>query len=311
MSQIKTIFVGTPEFALPALKALSRDTDFLVKAVITQPDMPSGRKLIPAPPPVKELALRYKLEVLQPQKIIQVLDVLRAMGPDVIVVAAYAQIIPEAILNLPKYGCINIHPSLLPKYRGASPVHAAILNGDQTTGVSIMLMDKTFDTGPILAQEKLAIAANETTLSLLEKTAELGAKLLTPTIKQYIKGQIQPLPQDNSQASYIHMFEKKDGLIDWTKSAAEIERLVRALGHWPSAWTWIKGKQLKIIEVASEPLDFNTYKPGKTFVYNNSLAVQCGQDALLIKHLKLEGKNTISGAAFVRGYKDLLGAVLG
>ncbi len=311
MSQIKTIFIGTPDFALPALKALTRDTDFLVKAVITQPDMPAGRKLVPTPPPVKELALRYKLEVWQPQKVIQVLDNLRELEPDVIVVAAYAQIIPEAILNLPKYGCINIHPSLLPKYRGASPVQAAILNGDEITGVTIMQMDKTMDTGPILAQDKLPIVKHETTASLLVKTAALGAKLLTPTIKQYIKGKIKPQDQDNSQATYVKIFDKQDGLIDWQKSAAAIERMVRAFTPWPSAWTWVKGKQLKIVEVEPMPLDFDTYKPGKTFVYNNSLAVQCGQQALLIKRLKLEGKNEISGEDFVRGYKDFLGAVLG
>jgi methionyl-tRNA formyltransferase len=311
MSQIRTIFIGTPEFALPALKALARDTDFLIKAVITQPDMPSGRNLTPTPPPVKDLALKYNLAVLQPQKISQILDVLRELEPDLIVVAAYAQIIPEAVLNLPKYGCINIHPSLLPKYRGASPVHAAILNGDKETGVTIMLMDKTFDTGPILSQESLPIAEQETTITLLDKTAELGAKLLTPTIKKYIKGQIKPLPQDSTQFSYVKMFEKKDGLINWTKSAVEIERLIRALGHWPSAWTWIKGKQMKILAISPEPLNLNTYKPGKTFIYNNCLAVQCGTDALIIKRLKMEGKNEISGEDFVRGYKDLLGAILG
>jgi methionyl-tRNA formyltransferase len=308
---IKTIFIGTPDFALPALKALVRDIDFSVKAVITQPDMPSGRKLVPTPPPVKELALQYKLEVWQPQKIIQVLDNIRALEPDVMVVAAYAQIIPEEILQLPKYGCINIHPSLLPKYRGASPVHAVILNGETETGVTIMLMDKTLDTGPILAQKKIKIDANETTTDLLTKLAELSADMLDTTIKKYIKGQIKAVPQDSSQASYVKMFTKQDGLIDWTKPAAEIERLVRAFTHWPSAWTWVKGKQLKIIEVASEPLDINTYKPGKTFVYNNSLAVQCGTDALLIKRLKLEGKNAISGEAFVHGYKDFLGSILG
>ena len=311
MTQIKTIFIGTPEFALPALKALARDTDFLIKAVITQPDMPAGRKLIPTPPPVKELAEKYKIEVWQPQRIIQVLDNLRQLEPDIIVLAAYAQIIPEAILNLPKYGCINIHPSLLPKYRGASPVHAAVLNGDQETGVAIMLMDKGLDTGPILAMEKVAIEPNETSVSLLDKTAEIGAKLLTPIIKKYIKGQIKPQTQSNDGVVYAKMFDKKDGLINWQKPAAEIERMVRAFTPWPSAWTWVKGKQLKIIEVQPEALDFNTYKPGKTFIYNNTLAIQCGQGAILVKKLKLEGKNEISGEDFVRGYKDYLGAILG
>ncbi len=311
MSQIRTIFIGTPDFALPALKALARDADFLIKAVVTQPDMPAGRNLAPTPPPIKELALRYKLNILQPQKISQILDTLRDLEPDLIVVAAYAQIIPETILNLPKYGCLNIHPSLLPKYRGASPVHAAILNGDKLTGVSIMLMDKTLDTGPILSQESLKIDNDETTITLLVKTAELGAKLLIPTIKKYAKGQIIPQPQASEKVSYVKMFEKKDGLINWGKPATEIERLVRAFASWPSAWTWIKGKQMKILSVNQEPLNLNTYKPGKTFIYNNCLAVQCGTDALLIKKLKMEGKNEISGEDFVRGYKDLLGAILG
>ncbi len=308
---IKTVFIGTPEFALPALKALVRDIDFSVKAVITQPDMPSGRKLIPTPPPVKQLAIEDKLEVWQPQKIIQVLDNLRALAPDVLVVAAYAQIIPEDILKLPKYGCINIHPSLLPKYRGASPVQAAILNGDTATGVTIMLMDKTLDTGPILAQQTIAIKDGETTTTLSAKLAELGAKMLDTTIKKYIKGQIKPQAQDDTQASYIKMFTKQDGLIDWSQPAAAIERQVRAFIPWPSAWTWLKGKQLKILAVAPEPLDVNTYKPGKTFIYNKELAVQCGQDALLIKALQLEGKNTVASADFIRGYQADIGAVLG
>ena len=311
MKTINTIFIGTPEFALPALQALARDTDFSIKAVITQPDMPSGRHLAPTPPPVKELALKLKYQVWQPQKIVQVLDNLRAAEPDVIVVAAYAQIIPEEVLQLPKYGCINIHPSLLPKYRGAAPVQAAILNGDEQSGVTIMLLDKTLDTGPILARQTINIEAGETTLALSAKLAELGAKMLDTTIKKYIKGQIKPLPQDSSQASYVKMFEKKDGLIDWTRPAAAIERQIRALAHWPSAWTWLKGRQLKILEVDDAPLAINTYKPGKTFIYNKGLAVQCGTDALLIKRLKLEGKNAVTGQAFIHGYKDILGSILG
>jgi len=311
MSEIKTVFVGTPTFALPSLKALARDTDFAIKAVITQPDMPSGRQLVPTPPPVKELAEQYHLTVWQPQKIIQVLDNLRELQPEVMVVAAYAQIIPEEILSLPRYGCVNVHPSLLPHYRGATPAPAAILAGDSETGVTIMLMDKTFDTGPILNQESLAIAPDETAASLLIKTAKLGAKILTATIKQYIKGQITPLPQDNNLATYCRRLDKGDGLIDWQQPAATIERLVRGLLPWPAAWTWLKGKQLKILAVDREPLSFNTYKPGKTFIYNNYLAVQCGRDALIVRQLQLEGKKATSGETFINGYRDSLGSVLG
>jgi len=311
MSQIRTIFIGTPDFALPALKSLARDTDFLIKAVITQPDMPAGRNLTPTPPPVKELALKYNLEVWQPQAITQVLDNIRDLEPDLIVVAAYAQIIPEAILNIPRYGCINVHASLLPRYRGASVIQAPILNNDKETGVTIMLMDKTLDTGPILYQEALPIAEDETALTLSDKLAELSGKILTPAIKKYIQGKLTPQIQDSTKSTYVKMLKKENGIVDWTKSAVEIERLVRAMTSWPSAWTWIKGKQMKILAVDQEPLNLNTYKPGKTFIYNNCLAVQCGTDALIIKRLKMEGKNEISGEDFVRGYQDLLGAILG
>lgn len=311
MSQIRTIFIGTPDFALPALKSLARDTDFLIKAVITQPDMPAGRNLTPTPPPVKELALKYNLEVWQPQAITQVLDNIRELKPDLIVVVAYAQIIPETILAIPRYGCINVHASLLPRYRGASVIQAPILNDDKTSGVTVMLMDRTLDTGPIIFQKSLTLSEDETALTLSDKLAELSGKIITSAIKKYIKGQIKPQAQDDSQSTYVKMLKKEDGLVDWSKSAESIERLVRAMTGWPTGWTWIKGKQMKILAVDKKPLNLNTYKPGKTFIYNNCLAVQCGTDALLITRLKMEGKNEISGEDFVRGYKDLLGAILG
>ncbi|MFH1412807.1 MAG: methionyl-tRNA formyltransferase [bacterium] len=312
MNSIKTIFAGTPDFALPALKALYKDADFKIQAVITQPDMPIGRKQVITAPPVKELAVKYQIEnIWQPQNIIQVMENIRKLQPDIIVIAAYAQIIPPDVLRLPKYGCLNVHASLLPKYRGASPIHAVILNNEKETGVTIMVMDETLDTGPILSQAKTVISSEETTVSLYDRLAEAGAKLLIPTIKKYIKGKIEPQPQDDSKANYVHQIKKSDGLIDWQKSAQEIERFVRALGHWPGAWTWVKGKQLKITHVQHEIITINSQKIGKTFMYNNGLAIQCGKDALIIEKLQIQGKNELSSKEFLNGNQDFIGSILG
>lgn len=312
MATIKTIFVGTPDFALPALKALCRDTDFDVQAVITQPDMPAGRKQTLAVPAVKELALKYNIKnIWQPQKIVQVLDNLRELQPDIIVVAAYAQIIPPEILRLPKYGCINIHGSLLPKYRGAAVISAPILNADDQTGVTIMLMDETLDTGPILSQAKITISANAIAGDLYNQLSELGGKLLIPTLKQYLQGEIKPQAQDNNQASYVKRLTKSDGLIDWQIPALDIERFIRAMTPWPGAWTWCKGKQVKILQVQQKPIPINIHKVGKTFMYNNGLAIQCGQDALIIEKLQLEGKTALFSKEFLNGNQDFIGSILG
>lgn len=310
--EIKTIFVGTPDFALPSLRALARDTDFNIKAVITQPDRPRGRSQELAEPPVKQLALEYGYEeVWQPQKITQVLDNLRKLQPDVIVVCAYAQIIPKEILDLPKHGCINVHGSLLPKYRGAAVVQAPILNNDKETGVTIMLMDEQLDTGPILHKEPIAIADNETAGVLSERLAETGGKILPKTIKAYLKGKIEPQEQNDDEATYCPRLTKEDGLLDFSQQARKIERQVRAMTPWPGTWTWLKGKKLKIIKVSHEPIDINSYKPGKLFSMNNNLMVQCGHNALIIEELQLEGKQPITGPEFMRGYNDYMGAVLG
>lgn len=311
MKEIKIIFVGTPEFAIPSLQSLLRNTDFKVLAVVTQPDMPVGRKQILTPPPVKILAEASKIPVFQPQRISQIVDQLRALQPDVIVVAAYAQIIPENILSLPKYGCINVHGSLLPRHRGASVIQAAILQGDKESGVTIMLMDKTLDTGPILSQTKMSLDENSTAEWLYDELAKLGGKILTQTLKKYISGEIKPKTQDDSKSNYVGLLKKQDGLIDWNKSAEEIERFVRAMNPWPSAWTWVKGKQLKLIKVQHQTIEINAQKVGKTFSYNNGLAVQCGKDSLIITGLQIEGKKAMSASQFLRGNKDFIGSILG
>lgn len=310
MKKHRLVFCGTPTLALPTLKALITDERFNVVAVVSQPDMPAGRSHTLTAPPVKQLAQSYSIPVLQPGKIIQIQDELRQLEPEVIVVMAYAQIIPPAILQLPPQGCVNVHLSLLPKYRGASVLQAPIMNGEADSGITIMVMDEKLDTGPLLSQTPYHITATETADSLGTALADLGARSLPDTLVKYLEGRIVPQAQDNELASYVGRLEKKDGILDWTKSAIEIERFVRAMTSWPSAWTWINGKQLKILEVDQAFIDLNTYKPGKTFVYNSNLAVQCGQQALIIRRLQLEGKKAMSSEEFMRGYKDFVGAVL-
>lgn len=311
MKKQRLIFVGTPKFAVPSLKALLDDTRFEVVAVITQPDMPAGRTMELTPPPVKVVASSYGLQIFQPPKISHILDELRQLSPDVIVVVAYAQIIPESILSLPSFGCVNVHGSLLPKYRGASVLQAPLMKGDEVTGVTIMVMDKTLDTGPMLRQAEYHIKPLETADSLAVALSELGAQTLPNTLADYLNGSITPQVQDNSLANYVGRLEKKDGIIDWLRSAKEIERFVRAMTSWPSAWTWIQGKQLKILEVDPHTVEINSQKPGKTFLYNSCLAVQCGTDSLLVRRLQLEGKKPMTSEEFIRGYKDFVGSVLG
>lgn len=311
MKPSRLIFCGTPEFAVPSLKVLITDPRFEVCAVVTQPDMPAGRNLTLTAPAVKLLAKSYNIPVFQPQKIKQIIDTLRDFEPAVIVVVAYAQIIPSSILELPPHGCVNVHGSLLPAYRGAAVLQAPILNGDQVTGVTIMKMDKTLDTGPIISQAEYRLKPTETADSLGIALADLGAQLLPDTLTRYLDGQLIPQEQIETNVSYVPRLEKKDGIIDWSKSAEEIERFVRAMTSWPSAWTWISGKQLKILEVDPHLITLDTYKTGKTFIYNSNLAVQCGKHALIIRRLQLEGKKAMTSQDFMRGNKDLVGTILG
>lgn len=309
MTQTKIIFAGTPDLAATILAALLAEPSFKVVAVLSQPDMPSGRKQLISPTPVKALALEHNIEVLQPQRITQVADQLRALDTDFLVVAAYAQLIPDEILALPRFESLNVHASLLPHYRGASVIQAPILSGDAQTGISIMRMVAKLDAGPIFAQAKVNISPTDTAESLSDKLSQLAGPLLVQTIKDIASGQLKPEEQDHTQASYAKKLNKSDGLIDWTRDAKYLERFIRAMHPWPSAWTWLTGRQLKII-AAKEILPLNTYKPGKVFVYNNQLAIQTGQDALLISRLQAEGKKPMTSSEFINGHSEIIGAVL-
>jgi methionyl-tRNA formyltransferase len=308
---IKTIFIGTPDFGVPSLRALINDQEIDVALVITQPDMPVGRKQIITASPVKQVALENQLKVLQPEKIKTIVDQIRQIAPDVIIVIAYAQIIPKSILDIPKLGCVNLHGSLLPKYRGAAVIQAPILNGDQSSGLTLIKMDEGIDTGPIISQVKIKLDSHENGDSLYNKLSAISADFLVDSIKKYADEKIKPIPQaDTAETTYFSKIKKADGLIEWHKSAAEIERFIRAMHAWPSAWTWHQGKQVKIIEVQQTPIEMNAYKPGKTFIYNHGLAVQCGHDSLIIKKIQMEGKKVLTAEEFIRGNSNFVGAIL-
>lgn len=311
MNKVKIIFIGTSNFGLPAFTALIKDGELEVILVVTQPDKPVGRKQIITSPPVKIAAEKNNITVLQPEHIIDIKEKILLLKPDLIIVAAYAQLIPEEILNLPKYGCFNLHASLLPKYRGSAIIQAAILNGDRESGLTIIKMDKGLDTGPILSQLPVAISDEDTAEILYNKLSEAGAEFLIATVKKYLAGKIAPQAQNSAQASYAKELSKGDGLINWSKPALTLERFIRAMNPWPMAWTWWNGQQIKIISAQKQVIEINSYKPGKTFKYNSGLAVQCGRDALIIKSLQLEGKNALDSQEFLRGHKDFIGSVLG
>lgn len=333
---MKIIFLGTPEFGkiileklikympsfvlapyLPSF-AISFRGPFQPSLVITAPDKPVGRKKILTPPPVKILAEKYRIPVLQPEKIGHYKFTIESQNPDLIVVAAYGQIIPKEILEIPKYGCLNLHPSLLPRWRGPSPIQFTILNGDEETGVTIILMDEKMDHGPILAFEKLEIKNKKWKYKELERElANLGAELLIKTIPKWIEGKIKPLAQDESKATYSKILKKEDGKIDWSKSAKEIERQIRAFDPWPGSYClWPRGKnifRLKILKADISPQ--GNHGPfgilGKTFLApNNKIAVQTKKDFLIIEELQLEGKRPTLSEDFLRGHLDFIGTIL-
>lgn len=310
---IKTIFIGTPDFGVPALQSLVNDPHFAILGVITQTDKKVGRKQVLTPTPIKMEAENHNIPVYQPVKIRDFpLDNFKDI--DLIVVVAYAQIIPKTILGLPKYGCINIHGSLLPKYRGAACIQAAILNGDSETGITIMQMDEGLDTGAIIWQEKIKIDNTDTTGVIFDKLSALGGQILPSILLKYIAGELKPQSQDDSKSSYVGMLKKTDGRIDWTKSAVELERFVRAMTPWPGAFALANLKlqmvNLKILAVENEILNLNIHTPGTLFVNNNKLCIQCGKDTLAIKQLQLEGKKTLTDKEFLNGHQNLIGTIL-
>lgn len=303
---IRVIFMGTPEFACPGLSRLIAAPEFEIVGVFTQPDKPVGRKQLLTLPPVKELALKHNLKVFQPEKIRPETETIRDLKPDLIVVIAYGKIIPQEILDIPTFGCINVHASLLPKYRGAACLNAPILNGDTETGVTIMMMEAGLDTGPILRQTKMELSGSETLEDVHDKLSELGAAQLVPTLLDFITGKIKPQAQDETQASYIKTLKKEDGRIDFNKSATEIERMIRAYNPWPGTYTEINGEILKIIAIEHEAAGINKAEPGQLFLDGGRLLIQCRQNALVILKLQLAGKKIMNADEFINGYKSLI-----
>lgn len=307
------IFMGTPRFAVPSLTALL-DAGYDVVAVVTQPDAPAGRGKALRQSPVKEAALARGLPVLQPESLKppEVVDALRALAPDVIVVAAYGQILRQDVLDLPPHQCVNVHASLLPRWRGASPISAAIAAGDPLTGVTIMVMEAGLDSGPILSQRDVPIQPEDTTGSLTERLAVVGAQLLVDTLPGWIDNTIAPRLQDESRVTLAGRLRKEQGKIDWSRPAAAIERHVRAMSPWPSAFTTWQGKQLKVLRAEIGRTDHPTKLPnGTVSVDRNHVCVQCGVEALRLLEVQLEGKRAMSGDDFARGHPAFDGAVVG
>jgi methionyl-tRNA formyltransferase len=313
-SSLRIIFFGTPEFAAVILEKMIQ-AGYLPIAVVTAPDKPVGRKQILTPSPVKLIAEKYKILVLQPEKIKNLKSEILNLQPNLIILAAYGQVVSKEILEIPKYGCLNVHPSLLPKYRGPSPIQATILNGDQETGVTIILMDEKIDHGPIIASSKLKIQNLKLTYEDLSKElARLGAELLIETMPKWLGGEIELIPQDDSRATYTKIIKKEDGKINWQKSAQEIERMIRAYYPWPTAYAKLKTKNEKLKNfkiLQAEVLKFGQQKkPGEVFLIDKKLAVACGKDALILKEIQLEGKKKMAASDFLNGHPEIIKSVL-
>jgi len=312
-SHMRVVFMGTPEFAVPALEALIEGGHDVV-AVVTQPDKPKGRSGKMVYPPVKEAAVLKDIPVFQPIKIKEkeAVEVIKSYQPEVIVVAAFGQILPKEILDMPKHGCINIHASLLPKYRGAAPIQWAIIKGEKETGITTMYMDVGVDTGDMIDKLVIPIAEKETGGSLQDKLAKLGGTLILETLSKLQQGIAVREVQEDSISFYAKMLDKKMGNIDFNQSAIEIERLIRGLNPWPSAYTKLNGKLLKIWEADVEDTDCKEYaKAGEiTDITENAIIVSTGNGKLIIKELQLEGKKRMNVNAFLRGYAVEKGVVL-
>ena len=310
---MKVVFMGTPDFAVGTLEAIV-GAGHEVAAVVTQPDKPKGRGGVMAMAPVKECALRHGLTVLQPLKARnpEFIEEIKAINPDVIVVVAFGQIIPSEIIHMPKFGCINVHASLLPKYRGASPIQWAVLDGCEYSGVTTMLMDEGIDTGDILETVTVKLDERETGGSLFDRLSLVGAKLLVETLDKAEAGQLHPVKQDDSQSSYVRMIDKSFGLMDFTQPVEVLERRVRALNPWPSAFTHMDEKLLKIWDATV--IQDNNVKAGDYGKVKTDgktcFMVACDGGYLSVNELQLEGKKRMKVEDFLRGYSIKEGTVL-
>ena len=314
---MRVVFMGTPEFAVPCLEHLLLN-QYQVVAVYTPPDKPAGRGRTLVAPPLKRVAAGWQLPVVQVAdfKNSEAVAQLAGWQPDVIVVFAYGKILPQSVLDIPRYGCINIHPSLLPRFRGAAPVAAAILAGDEFTGVSIMLMDRGLDTGPVLSRAQIPVSRQDTTGSLTAKLSQIAARLLQEVLVHWVRGELTPQPQNEAEATYCKPISKEEGEIDWSLPAADIWRRVRAFQPWPGCYTTWQGKQLKIIEAVPLPegstsetgqvVDLTPLRGGSTA----AVGVASGDGILGVCQVQLEGRRAMSAAEFLRGQRQFLGTIL-
>lgn len=308
----RLIFMGTPDFAVPALQKLYQhrsdcDPVYEIAAVVTQPDRKSGRGRKLAAPAVKQCAQSLGLSVLQPFKMSEIRAALTALAPDLIIVAAFGHILRPKILNLPPFGCLNIHASLLPRWRGASPVTAAIRAGDVETGVTLMQMGRGLDTGPILSQAAIPIKPQHTGGSLTDDLAHLGADLLIKTLADWFANKITPQPQNEAQATLAPKINKEDGRLNWQQGAIEIERHVRAYTPWPGTWTTWRDKPLKIISVSPRPDWSGALSPGQIFWLDKAVAVATADGAVILDQVQAPGKRAMPTPEFVRGASDFIG----
>lgn len=306
------VFMGTPETAAATLERLIDGPDPLV-GVVTQPDRPAGRGQKPVASPVRRLAESKGLSVAAPEKIRDAafLKTLQDWNPQVIVVVAYGRILPSNILQLAPHGCLNVHYSLLPKYRGAAPVAWSIINGESNSGVTTMQLVEKMDAGPIYLQEQVALAAGETTASLQTKLTPIGARLLLQTIRRVKEGTLAPRPQDDAHVSFAPMIKKEDGVIDWSRPAIEIERRVRGFNPWPSAYTYRAGKLLKVHRAAVLPTSNDTVPGEVVRADGQGLYVATGSGILVLEEVQMEGKRRLTGADFAKGARIAEGERLG
>ncbi len=297
--------MGSPGFAVPVLRKLAGP--YPVVGVVTQPDRPAGRGRVVTPPPIKTLCKELHLPVIQPRKLSEpeAMQQLERWAPEIIVVAAFGQILRRAVLDLPKFGCINVHASLLPRWRGAAPIQAAILNGDEITGVSIMRMDPGIDTGPVLKQASIPITLEDTAASLSDRLAELGAELLTETLPAYLNGALTPRPQDDTLATYAPMIDKQAGRLDFAKPAIELERMIRAYNPWPGAFTLWNDQVLKVHQ--AHAIETISLPPGKHIIHQGYPAVTTGSGALVLVELQLAGRKAQNGEVFLTGIRNWAG----
>ena len=310
MQPLRIIFMGTPQFAVPTLQMLL-DRGEEVVAVVTQPDRPKGRGQQTQPPPVKELAVQHGIPVIQPLKVRvpEVIEEIRSYAPDLIVVIAFGQILPKALLDIPRHGCINVHASLLPRYRGAAPLNWCIINGERETGITTMMMDVGLDTGDMLLKRAIPIDPDEDASSLHDRLSLLGAETMAATLDLLARGELVPEKQDDSLSCYAPMLKKELGEIDWQQEPRTIKNLVRGVTPWPGAYTRLDGKTLKIFRTRTAD---GSGTPGTVLqAGKNGLEVACTGGSLVIEELQLEGKKRMTASDFLAGYKIAVGTELG